>query len=292
MKYFKSLALAGATVFALAACNKEDIRPTTAGAIKKPHASGSEKSTNYVWALGSDQRVYRWNGTSWDEPNAAARMYRISVSQDGSGAVWAIGGSNRIYKWNGTSWDEPNPSKVLSVVSAYSATVAWGVAITGTPFLTTDGGLNWTAISTTGLPASGILNVSVSSQYYAVAIGTDFRVYDYDPNSSSWSAVSAPATKVFSLSSVTTTGGAIGSSYWYVTADNTGGSAFKVFRGPVETAVTPTANMYMLAASLPTLGASKVWAIGYDNRVYRWNGTSWDEPNTAARLASISSGWH
>jgi len=199
----------------LASCKKQEITPNseTSGKTKKPLVE-NEKINNLVWGLGSDGRVYRWNppGNNWAEPNAAARMIDISVSQDGSSAVWAIGYGNHVYRWNAASnsWDEPNSTARLSQISACTATEAWGVLESTVPnstityrnvYKTFNGGTTWSLMPMNGLPnvggSTGLFRVSATDPNSAIGIGRDRKAYKFNYSTNQWSLIVSGDTKVF-----------------------------------------------------------------------------------------------
>lgn len=307
----KKIVFIGLAVMSImSSCKKEDLTPNseTSGKTKKPHTTDQEKSTNLVWGLGSDARVYRWNpsGNNWAEPNPAARMIDISVSQDGSGAVWAIGYQNHVYRWNAASnsWDEPNSTARLSQISACTANEAWGVSETTVPnstityrdvYKTFNGGTTWSLMPMSGLPSvggsTGLFRVSATDPNSAIGIGRDRKAYKFNYSTNQWSLIIAADTKTFrSLS------GGLLTPCWAVAYSSSVNDFVhrldaQPWIGPnsyIWSTPNPAGLMKMVSTS--TLGV--VWALGYDDRVYRWNGVtnSWDEPNPAARLRIVSSG--
>lgn len=308
----KKILFVGLAFMSLLSCKKQELTPnsSSSGQTTKPNVN-NEKIYNLVWGLGPDGRVYRWNpaGNNWAEPNAAARMIDISVSQDGSTAVWAIGNGNRVYRWNATSnsWDEPNNTARLSQISACTATEAWGVLetsvdpVTGVTvrdvYKTFNGGATWSLMPKTGLPNydgnQGLLRVSATDPNSAIGIGRDYKAYKFNYSTNQWSLIISGDTKTFrSLS------GGIATSCWgvgYANPTSINDDVYRLFDsspfggGTLSWGKPNPAGMMKLVS---TSVYGDTWAIGYDNRVYRWNATSnsWDEPNSAARLRVVSSG--
>lgn len=284
MNQFKLVALATLTVLSVLSCKKE-INNTTSkdpkGSVKNPIPS--EKAISVVWGIGADYRVYRWNGASWDEPNPAAGLKRVSVGQDNSGAVWGLGTDNRVYRWNATTnvWNEPAPGFGLTQIAAYSANVAWGIGTTNNAlYKTTNGGVTWSLQTKSGIPiyagAQDLISISTMDGGSLVAITESYKAYKL---TTSWTPIgllsSQPNFKWISGSS---------SICWAVGIDN------KVYRfnGTTWVQPNPAAGLYSLSMS----DEEVVWGIGGGGRVYKWNATSnsWDEPNPAAALSYVSSG--
>lgn len=283
MKKIKLLTIAGLSALAMSSCNKEEFSPVTQPA-KKPVAN-TEKSVNLVWGVGSDQRVYRWNGASWDEPNPAARLTRVSVSQDASGEVWATGPGDKVHRWTGTAWYQPNSAITMTRIAAYSGNVAFGVGGTNANiYKTTNGGVSWSAIPKTGLPVAsngawGLVSISTMDGVSAVGVGFDFLPYKYDASTNTWSLINSFAPNMSQIS------GSV-DMCWGIGCSSTGILNNKVWRGPSWTEPNPAAGLRFVSSSVN----DDVWGLGSDYRVYKWNGTAWAEPNSAARLVYISSG--
>lgn len=300
----KKILFVGLAFMSLLSCKKQELTPNSSSSEQttKPHTNNQEKSGNLVWGLGADHRVYRWNpaGNNWAEPNAAARMYDISVSQDYSGAVWALGYDGRVYRWNATSnsWDEPNSTARLTQISACSATEAWGVYQVGAArnvYKTFNGGATWSLMPMNGLPNSsgntGLMSVSATDGNSAIGIGRDLKAYKFNYSTNQWSLIVAGDTKIFRCLS-----GGIATVCWSIASSpSVNDVVYKLNYEPWISGGTyswTVPNSAGLMRLLSTSVDGVVWALGYDNRVYRWNaGTnSWDEPNPAARLDDIASG--
>ena len=53
-----------------------------------------------VWAVNSDQKIYRWSGADWPQMTGAA--VRVSVDPDGN--AWVISAAGNIYQWLNSNW--------------------------------------------------------------------------------------------------------------------------------------------------------------------------------------------
>lgn len=284
MNQFKSVALATLTVLSVLSCKKE-INNTTSNGSKGSGTNpiSAEKAASVVWGVGSSNRVYKWNGSSWDEPNPAAGLKTVSVGQDNSGAVWGLGTDNRVYRWNAVTnvWDEPSPGLGLTQIAAYSANVAWGIGTTNNAlYKTTNGGLTWSLQTKSGIPvyagAQNLISISTMNGGSLVAITESYKAYKLV---TSWTPITLPSSQP-NFSSISGFPGIC----WAVGTDN------KVYRfnGSAWVQPNPAAGLYRLSMS----DEEVVWGIGGGGRVYRWNATLniWDEPNPAASLTYVSSG--
>lgn len=302
----KKMLFVGLAIMSIMSCKKQEITPNSNASEKekKPFVN-NEKTSHLIWGLGTDGRVYRWNppGNNWAEPNAAARMVDVSVSHDGSGAVWAVGLENRVYRWNASSnsWDEPNSGARLNQISACTATEAWGVSETNGPtgtgityrkvYKTFNGGATWSLMPMNGLPDvggnTGLFRVSATDPNSAIGIGRDRKAYKFNYSTNQWSLIIAGDTKVFR-----TLSGGLATTCWavaYSTSPND--RVYQLIQDDISSSpwLEPNTGAFMKFVATNTLG--DVWALGYDDRVYRWNGgPSWSEPNPAARLRMISCG--
>jgi len=53
-----------------------------------------------VWAVGTNQQIYRWTGSAWAQmPGAAVR-----VSVDPQGNAWVVNAAGSIYTWSNNNW--------------------------------------------------------------------------------------------------------------------------------------------------------------------------------------------
>ncbi len=94
---------------------------STAFQMNLTHASGSG---NLCWAVQKSPYnvpygdVLKYDGTYWTQPNPAAKLVSISMSDES--VVWGIGNNYHVYRWNAgiNAWDEPNPAAGLKVVSS------------------------------------------------------------------------------------------------------------------------------------------------------------------------------
>ncbi len=229
---------------------------------------------NDIWSVGSDGSTLaeHWNGTNW----SIASTPNTGNGQDvlnGAGAssstdAWAVGyftaGIEKrtlIEHWNGTQWSVlPSPNSnldlnVLRAVAAISSSDAWAVGYSennNQDFRTTLilhwDGTSWKQVSSpspnpgTGTPVDTLYSISVNSAGDIWAAG--------DSTSSS---ITTDQTLV---------------EHW----DGTAWSAV-----PSPNVAGTNSGLFAVAA----LGASDVWAVGYNGANFfstlteHWNGSSW-----------------
>lgn len=290
MFYKKPIVLLLAFSSIFFSCKKENLDPTR---NDQQANKSDEKSHNYqksvipnVWALGYDNRVYHWNGASWDEPNSAARMVKISASPSSNGVVWAVGNYQKVYRWNGASWDLPNSGMALVEIAAVSHNEAWGVGNYNNIYRTVDG-VTWNLIPKTGLPVvNGVQGLDKISSG-RLGIATDGLIYSFNTKTQSWSLVSGQNSQDKKNCISGTSAG-----YWAIASYSTWSNP-EVYNNIVNSfgINTLTVSMIFVSSNFYTINEPQdVWALGWDNRVYSWNGASWDEPNPAARMYFLSVG--
>lgn len=252
--------------------------------IKKEGQSHSKTSS--VWGCGTDDRVYRWNGSSWDEPAPAARLKYVDVPEY-SGSVWGIGGDQRIYKWNGTSWAEPNANARLYQISSFSGNTAIGRGSGGFLYITSDGGVTWQRFTM----ITEVIDVSVGNTINNFCwvvknpSGTAYNyLYNLTQSTGSWTY------KSFSNPKDVEANHSEGA--WCINNNNqiyrSLTNLFSSFSQP-----NSSAGLLQISAYGDDVNDSHAWGIGGYNHIYRTTngGASWDEPNPAARLRFVSCGY-
>lgn len=66
-----------------------------------------------VYAVDKIQRVWRWNGTVWQEPNTTIRLTQVAVGT--AQHVWGINAAQEIFQLVGTQWTRPEPQFARAV---------------------------------------------------------------------------------------------------------------------------------------------------------------------------------
>ena len=258
-------------------------------AIDKIENNNTKKSLPIVMAIGGQQRIFKWNGSSWDEPNPAAHLWQVEASKNsGSGSVWGTSTNFHIFRWNGASWDEPNPNASLRLVVPMSNSVAYGIGTNLRIYVTINGGVSWSLFSA----LTSVTWMSVggsSSQIYAISGATVSNLFKYSPTSGTFTTLNLG----FRSDRVSTSsnGGAVyttridpksGGGYNYTMYKNINNSGY---------VVTPFPNEVEISSSGDN---SNLWTIGTGNNIYTSpvNGDWWIEPNTAARAIMITAGYY
>ncbi len=91
-----------------------------------------------VWMIGTDNNVYRWDGSAFQQMPGGA--WRIAV--DPNGRAWVVNHGNEIYRWNGSSF-ELMPGKAIDIGIGANGDV-WVLDVNGGPFKWD--GSNWRPI--------------------------------------------------------------------------------------------------------------------------------------------------
>ncbi|HET9824609.1 MAG TPA: tectonin domain-containing protein, partial [Chitinophagaceae bacterium] len=176
-----------------------------------------------VWATGTNDAIYRWNGSSWQTMPGGA--VRVAVDPDGvawvvnrggyiykynaalsngwelkpgsakdigigaDGSVWIIGtgatgGGYRIYKWNGSDWKEMGGGAVRIAVDPPGN--AWVVNNTNNVF-------HWEG-NTWVMKLGAVKDIGVGANGIIWCTGADGRVYQWDV--SNWKMKTGGASQI------------------------------------------------------------------------------------------------
>jgi hypothetical protein len=266
-----AFAIAALVLSTAAVAQQWTSKPLTGQAAKRTGGSGHGVA---VWGVGPDERVWKWDGVSWFEPNPAARLSQISVGKLWSDlCVWGLTSNHHIWKWDGASWYEPNPTATLYQISAARSSHAWGVGANNRVFRTTDGGLNWAEDLTVQLK-----QVSTGDWYFAWGITPQDTILFWD-EFTGWTEPN-PSASAYSIDSWTNIGA------WALGAND---RIFKSYDGVTWLEPNPTAALFNISGVDPF----EAWGVGAANRVFATvdGGLTWTEPNPSAGLAQVSMGY-
>lgn len=80
---------------------------------------GAGSTDNDVWGLGcfsptADASVWRFNGTTFSEPQTGARAAHIAIGSNSS-TPWALHSTGLVFKWNGTSFGTSLPGCATAI---------------------------------------------------------------------------------------------------------------------------------------------------------------------------------
>ena len=247
---------------------------------KEPQRISNNRSIGEVWGIGSGRTVWKWNGTSWGQPNPAARLDIVEVAKNGENSVWGIGRGGSVWKWNGASWGQPNPAARLTRIAVHSSSIAFGIAQNRTLFVTANGGQNWA-------PFTNFQNASwISSGNYSNLLSvsdTSGNLYRYELFPGVMEPVTIPQNTAV-ISHATMFGGGVWASE---------GNYGNLYRSTdYVNFIEPNTNLTGVRV-ISTNAYSKAWAIRGGRTVWKTNnsGASWYQPNSAARLDYISAAW-
>lgn len=73
-----------------------------------PFSNLSVGADGTVYAVDKTQRIWRWNGTVWQEPTPGARLVQVAVGNVQN--VWGISANQEIFQLVGTTWTRPEPT--------------------------------------------------------------------------------------------------------------------------------------------------------------------------------------
>lgn len=249
-----------------------------------------ESRNSSVWGVGTDDRVYKWTGSYWHEPNPAARLRVVEVGSNGTG-VWGVGTDTRVYKWTGSYWHEPNPAAGLYDIAAMSADIAVGIGNMGKLYITYNGGVSWSAFTT-------INNINIVSMgdYYNFLWARDASgAFKYFNTSTlSWETKPNPSSTAIIKDISAMFGGGVWTAHYNsyysggeVVPDWDSAEVYYSNNGITFWQPNPAAGLGCVSSS----GGTVAWGIGKENKVYKTNNTggSWYQPNLAARLDHVSS---
>jgi|GEM_PF-3005933 len=147
-----------------------------------------------VWGVNSSDNVYRYNGSGWTQ--MPGKLRHVSVGADGT--VWGVNANDNVYRWHGSGWTQV--SGLLRQVSVGSAGEVWGVNASNNAYRWN--GSSWTQLS------SDKTYVSAAADGTVWAVSSQNRVYTYVDNA--WLLVDGHLTQV-SVGSATQVVGAINS---------------------------------------------------------------------------------
>lgn len=248
-----------------------------------------KRSSLAVWGIANDNSVWKWNGASWGQPNSAARLAKVELSEYSGTAgngVWGIGVDNTIWKWNGASWGQPNSAAHAYSITAISSSMAIVIGDEGTLYITDDGGLHWGYFMDNGNIAKGFTSISVGNSADNYAWGTRTingldKLVAYKPflYSYKWEIQNPPSSEIAQVDALWNEGA------WYI--EKTTNRIYK-YDGYNYTQPNPAARLYSICSGGDDYN---LWGIGYNNTVWKWNGVSWGQPNSAAHLKSVTVGY-
>src|SRR5262249_15107579 len=148
--------------------------------------------STHVWAVGNSGTIDFYNGTSWATQTSNTTLKLEDVYALDSSHVWAVGSTGTIDFYNGTSWaTQTSPvSNNLTGVWLVDANNGWIAGDGGKILKTTDGGTNWSTVSSPA-GATNLKGVTFVDSTHGWISGDNSTILFY--NGSSWSAQTAQA---------------------------------------------------------------------------------------------------
>jgi hypothetical protein len=181
-----------------------------------------------LWVIGTDNKLYRWNGSGWDDPgnggwgtrlamSPSGQLYLLNAQRDNSiwrndgntwtqvpgaafdiafgpdGGMFVLGTDNHIYRWNGSGWDAAGSGGFgTRLVVSPTGQLFLLNANAGNTIWRNDGN-TWTQV-----PGSA-LDIAFRRDGSLFIIGTDTRVYHW--NGSGWDGFGCSGTRLAASSS-------------------------------------------------------------------------------------------
>ncbi|MCW0217288.1 MAG: hypothetical protein OJI67_03095, partial [Prosthecobacter sp.] len=196
--------------------------------------------------------------------------------------VWVVGGSTNnafILKWNGASWSSQTvPSQTggrLSSIWGADANNLWACGNNGRIVRTTDGGANWTVVTS---PISTRLSTIWGASSTDIWAAGDGGVIIHW-NGASWSVVTSPTADNHRM-----LWGSGASDIWLV-SDNAGTNGVMHYNGSTWSVYSQSITQRP-CFSVWGLDTNNVWVGTNLNSttkvpdILKWNGSSWSQSNT------------
>ncbi|MGD9494512.1 MAG: hypothetical protein AB7V36_14310 [Bacteroidales bacterium] len=251
----------------------------------------NNKALSY-WGVGIDYRVWKWNGSSWGQPNPAARLRSVHLSSYGTNngtGVWAIGTDSHPWKWNGSYWTPVFPSGNFQDLAPWDDTRALAIHRNSSGnevLITIDGGHSWSQLGA----KTGFISISVGSSYNVWGVwcstpnnysGTKY-LYKYNFSTNNWDYVPTPVSPTIAA--------AMFDDGVYINEYTTPSRVFRASDGVTFIQPNPAARIY---SSLDAANSDIICAIGWDTHpVYSTNsGGIWDYLNYQAHLRNVNAGY-
>ena len=264
-------------------------------AIANLSHSSEKANSPIVMAIGGSNRIFQWNGSSWDEPNPNAHLWQVEASKNyAGGSVWGTNTTYHIFRRTGyTTWLEPNQYAALRMVVPVSNLIAYGIGVNSRIYTTIDGGVTW-SLFTTATDVSWLSVGSYNQLWIIKGINTPTQplinnLFKYDFGTGSLMMIPTG----FRSERVSTSlwGGAVYTTR--ITPLSSGGYSRTMYKKINNGAftLTPFPNEQEISSNGDD---SNLWMIGTGNNIYNSpvNGDWWNEPNTAARAYMITAGFY
>ncbi len=204
---------------------------------------------NNVWAVNQQDRVFHWNGSSWDEPSPNARLKQISVGADGF-SVWGVNNGDAIWALSGesngvTTWTQIPGG--LKHVSVGSSRVIWGVS-SDDQIWNYQG--SWVSIP------GGLCQIDAASDGTVWGVSKDEKIWRRDGNT--WTNIPGGLIHV-----------SVGSAdqVWGVSKDD------KIWHRVNNTWVQVEGGLKQIDVAAD----GSVWGVNSANQVWQYTGSGWKE---------------
>lgn len=272
--------------------------------LQKDHSEIS-KSTASTWAIGTNNLIWKWDGSSWYQPNSAARAIKVEVGKNGS--VWAITNDHKVWKWDGSSWYQPNSAAGLYDITVLSNNIAIGEGDKGMLWITQNGGLSWDQFtSITGVTQLSTGNYGTNFLWVIAYVNNNPQLKYFDINTNQYVTLGGVPNYYNSNGTWVARPAIYNQTFKYIAADPVSGDQ-KCYLIENVTGLgriyyaqgNPTNSMKIFEPNVNAKGIrpssnGNLWVIGGNGTPFisTDNGASWNYANVNANgLLSISSGW-
>lgn len=218
--------------------------------------SGSDRT--HVTAVGDDDVVMRWDGSSWQRDSGSGRG-AAGLWESSTGRLWVGGAENRIRSWNGSAWSTHTPPTAAATsfraVHGTSENNVWAVGDNRS--VAQWDGTTWRDRSIAS--ASELLGVYSLDASTVFAVGSDGYVWQWNGTGWSWPILSSGGLRAIAGADSRSIL-AVGPSelLWY------DGSAWKSVAGTIDDSLQ----------AVHARDARSFYAAGARGSFYTWNGSS------------------
>ncbi len=228
----------------------------TFGSLDRTLIALSMVSETDGWAGGYDGELVHWNGTDLltvtSPINTPIRDIQMISATDG----WAVGDSGAILRYNGSVWQSITSPTTSNITSIQMRSATEGYAVGGGVFLRWNGSA-WTATTAPGFFAS-VAMVSPTEGYASAYEGI------YRWNGSDWT-LDDTGTGNYLNDMIVFPGGSIIAV----------GIATSILQHDSGGWATMNAPQLQGLNAVAAISPTSVWAVGYEETLMQYNGTTW-----------------
>ena len=222
-----------------------------------------------VWALGTNDTIWQWNGSDrWSR--VQGKLENVDVVNANN--VWGVNSAGRVWLWDGDSWSEISTDGITARVSEIGAGADGTVIALGTDdSIWQREGNSWSQIPEGR--SGGLETVSVGSAGNIWGVNEDNEIYQY--NSRRWTKVSQFDPTVIREVTDQVSVGSDGT-VWKIDPSEgleiRSGNSWRGVRGRLD--------------SVSVASESNVWGVN-DGNIWQWDGDSWSKISRSGINATV-----